>query len=142
MIRSAQQAPSASAGTSPRWRLGLVCPRAGAWGLSVPGSYHDCWHPVTFRRAWRVGVRVLARLIPGNSLRWRLSALMFLVYAPAGAVLPQLPVHLREIGFTDAQLGAACAGQALGSLPAPLIAGQVADRWVRADRWLTVCAFC
>jgi MFS family permease len=67
---------------------------------------------------------------------------MFLVFAPAGAILPQLPVHLRKIGFSDAELGIACAGQALGSLLAPLLAGQVADRWLRADRWLAACAFC
>jgi len=75
-------------------------------------------------------------------LRWRLSALMFLVYAPPGAVLPQLTVHLKDIGFTDCQIGAACAAQALGSLLAPFIAGQIADRWIRADRCLAFCAFC
>ncbi len=67
---------------------------------------------------------------------------MFLVYAPPGAVLPQLTVHLKDIGFTDYQIGAACAAQALGSLLAPLVAGQIADRWIRADRCLAVCAFC
>src|SRR5205085_980225 len=78
------------------------------------------------------------RPVSGSSLRWRLSALMFLVYAPAGAILPQLAVYLREAGFSDSQIGAACATQALGSLLAPLLAGQVADRWARADRWLAI----
>jgi MFS family permease len=74
-------------------------------------------------------------------LRWRLSTLLFLVYAPPGAVLPQLAVHLKEIGFTDEQIGAACATQALGALLAPLVAGQAADRWLRAERCLAFCAF-
>lgn len=78
---------------------------------------------------------------PGAALRWRLSALSFLVYAPAGAVLPQLTVHLEEIGFTPGQIGTACATQALGTLLAPLLAGQLADRWLRADRCLAACAF-
>jgi MFS family permease len=78
---------------------------------------------------------------PGPPLRWRLSALMFLVYAAPGAVIPQLAVHLKEIGFTPAQIGAACATQAFGALLAPLLVGQIADRWARADRCLAVCAF-
>jgi MFS family permease len=72
-------------------------------------------------------------------LRWRLSLLMFLQYAPAGALVPLFSLRLQELGFTPAQIGWACATQALATLIGPLAAGQVADRWWPAERCVTVC---
>ena len=63
---------------------------------------------------------------------WRLSTLLFLAYAPLGAVLPLLSRRLEQLGLTPEQIGAVCATQALGALLAPLVAGQFADRWVAA----------
>jgi MFS family permease len=72
-------------------------------------------------------------------LRWRLSLLMFLLYAPAGALVPLLSLHLNKLRFTPVQIGWTCATQALAYLVGPVIAGQVADRWWPAERCLTVC---
>ena len=64
---------------------------------------------------------------------------MFLQYAPAGALVPLFSLRLQELGFTPAQIGWACATQALATLVGPLAAGQVADRWWPAERCVTVC---
>lgn len=71
----------------------------------------------------------------------RLSLLMFLQYAPAGAVLPLYSLRLQELQFTPIEIGWASATQALAGLSAPLLAGQVADRWWPAERCLAVYAF-
>lgn len=86
---------------------------------------------------------VALALPTGRLLRWRLAALLFMVFAAPGAVLPQLTVYLTDgLGFTPAQVGLVCAMQALGALCAPFVAGQLADRWFAADRCLAGCAFC
>jgi MFS family permease len=72
-------------------------------------------------------------------LRWRLSLLMFLQYAPPGAVVPLLSRHLEKLGFTPLDIGCVCATQALAALVGPLAAGQLADRWWPAQRCLAVC---
>src|SRR5947209_15639585 len=65
---------------------------------------------------------------------------MFLQFAPQGAVLPVFSLHLEELGFTRLEIGWASATQALAALVAPLVAGQVADRWFPAQNCLVVCA--
>ncbi|MBL8794775.1 MAG: MFS transporter [Planctomycetia bacterium] len=74
-------------------------------------------------------------------LRWRLSLLMFLQYAPAGAVLPMFTRHLKELQFTPVEIGLACATQSLAGLLATSFAGQLADRWVATERCLAVFSF-
>ena len=64
--------------------------------------------------------------------RWRFALLMFLQYAPAGAVLPLFSLHLRKLDFTPVEIAQTCATQAIATLAAPLFAGQVADRWFAA----------
>ena len=73
--------------------------------------------------------------------RVRLSLLMFLVYAAPGAVVPIFSLRLSELGFTPIEIGFCCATQALGTMLAPLFAGQIADCWIPAERCLAVCAF-
>jgi len=73
-------------------------------------------------------------------MRWRLSLLMFLQYAPAGALLPPFSLHLHRLGFSPSAVAWVCAAPALGYLVGPLVAGQVADRWVSAERCLCACA--
>jgi MFS family permease len=73
-------------------------------------------------------------------MRWRLSLLMFLQYAPAGAVLPPFSLHLHRLGFSPSEVAWVCATPALGSLVGPIVVGQVADRWVSAERCLLACA--
>jgi hypothetical protein len=74
------------------------------------------------------------------SLKFRLSLLMFLQYAVPGAWLPVLSVRLQEMGFTPVAIGLVCACSALAALAAPLIAGQVADRWVSSERCIGGCS--
>jgi MFS family permease len=66
---------------------------------------------------------------------------MFLMYAPLGASWPQFSLHLKALGFTPLQMAWVCATPALGMLAAPLLAGQVADRWFPANRLLVCYAF-
>jgi MFS family permease len=73
-------------------------------------------------------------------LRWRCSLLLFLYYATQGALVPLFPLRLQELHFTPLEMGCACATQALAALAAPLLAGQVADRWISADRCLAAYA--
>ena len=66
----------------------------------------------------------------------RLSALMFLAYMPAGAVVPLFALHLKQLNISPALVGWIFATQAAGPILAPLIAGQLADRYLSADRCL------
>jgi MFS family permease len=73
-------------------------------------------------------------------LRCRLSLLLFLYYAIQGAFVPLFSLWLQELGLTPLEIAWACAGQALATLVAPLLAGQIADRWFPTERCLAVCA--
>jgi MFS family permease len=75
------------------------------------------------------------------AVRLRLSLLMFLQWAVPGALLPLYSVRLvRELHFSDLQTAACCATQATAGVVASLVAGQVADRWLSAERVLALCA--
>lgn len=74
-----------------------------------------------------------------HSLRPRLALLMFLLYAPSGALVPLFSLYLHELGLTPMQVGLACATQAVAYLVGPLLAGQIADRWWPAQRCLAAC---
>src|ERR671930_260801 len=65
---------------------------------------------------------------------------MFLQWAIAGALLPVYSLRLVKLGFTDLQTASCCATQAVAGVAASLVAGQVADRWLPADRFLAFCA--
>lgn len=73
-------------------------------------------------------------------MRFRLSVLMALVYAVPGAVLPLFSLHLQGLNFSPYQIAWACATQSAGMLLAPLLAGQMADRWFPAQYCLAVFA--
>ncbi|HTU21779.1 MAG TPA: MFS transporter, partial [Gemmataceae bacterium] len=74
-------------------------------------------------------------------MRSRLCLLMFLQYAPSGAVLPLYSTYLQEqLGFTSMGIAICCATQALATLCAALVAGHVADRWMPAERLLGLCS--
>jgi len=70
----------------------------------------------------------------------RFALLMFVNYATQGAFLPLFSLRLQELGFNSVEIGWCCAAQALASLVGPLVAGQVADRYLPARRCLSVCA--
>ncbi len=83
-----------------------------------------------------------------NSAAVRLSVMMFLQYAVWGVWLPLLSRYLGAgvedggLGFTGAQIGwiLGLAGS-IGAVTGPFIAGQVADRYMNAERALGLLLF-
>ncbi len=74
-------------------------------------------------------------------MRYRLCLLMFLQYAPAGAVLPLYSTYLQEqLGFSSMGIAVCCATQAIATICAALFAGHIADRWMPAERLLGLCS--
>jgi predicted MFS family arabinose efflux permease len=73
-------------------------------------------------------------------VRFRLSLLMFLQWAVPGSLLPLYSVRLKDLGFDGMTTAACCATQAVASVLSSLVAGQVADRWVPAERAMAACA--
>jgi predicted MFS family arabinose efflux permease len=61
---------------------------------------------------------------------------MFLQYAVPGAWVPLFSLRLTELAFTQVEIGWAGATYALASLATPFLAGQLADRWLAAERCL------
>ena len=71
-------------------------------------------------------------------LRLRLSVHFFLCFAVLGAWQPVLAKHLHELGFDGIQIALIYAAGSMAALVGPLQVGQVADRWVPAERLLAV----
>src|SRR4051794_30079103 len=74
-------------------------------------------------------------------MHFRLSLLLFLVYAPIGAMWPTFSRHLDALAFSPLEIALVCATQALGAVIGPIVVGQVADRWLAPERCLALCAF-
>lgn len=78
-----------------------------------------------------------------SSLRLRLSVMMFLQYAIWGIWVPNLGLHLGKLdGFQGDQQSSKIAliymTMPIASIIAPFIAGQIADRYFAAQRFLAV----
>jgi predicted MFS family arabinose efflux permease len=74
-------------------------------------------------------------------LRSRLCLMMFLQYAPAGAVLPLYSTYLQEqLSFSSMGIAVCCATQAVAFFCSALLAGHIADRWMPAERLLGLCS--
>jgi MFS family permease len=65
---------------------------------------------------------------------------MFLQYAFPGAMLPLYSTRLHELQFSEMEIAVCCASQALASVLTVLLVGQIADRYIAAERCLAVCA--
>lgn len=71
-----------------------------------------------------------------------LSVMMFLQFAIQGAWLPLLFGFLRQYRDIDqTTVGNILAVGAIGAMISPLIAGQVADRYMNAERLMALCHF-
>ena len=70
--------------------------------------------------------------------RWRLSAMMALVYAVQGSFWPLLAVHLSDLGIPGRDRGWIFATLAIGSTAVPLGAGQLVDRLMATQRLLAL----
>src|SRR5262245_52442663 len=73
------------------------------------------------------------------SQRSRLSVMMFLEYAIWGAWLPLLALYLsRFLRFSGTDIGWIFATQAIASLTALFVSGQLADRYLSSERFLAI----
>lgn len=77
---------------------------------------------------------------PVPYLHFRLSVLIFLAFAILGAWLPVFSLHLKNLGFSPEATAWASSANAIGALLAPIIWGQIADRWLSMDRCIFVTA--
>ena len=73
-----------------------------------------------------------------TGLRTRLSIMMFLQFAIWGAWTTALGAHLAKIGYSGERIGAIYGCLWLGCMIAPFIGGQIADRWVPTQIFLSV----
>lgn len=74
-----------------------------------------------------------------DSARWRLSVMMFLEYVIWGTWLPLLALYLaRFLGFSGTDIGWIFATQAIASVTAVFISGQIADRYLSTERFLAL----
>jgi MFS family permease len=66
---------------------------------------------------------------------------MFLQWAIPGTLVPLYSVRLKEdLGFDELTVAVCCATQAAGTVASSLLAGQVADRWLSAEKAMSGCA--
>jgi MFS family permease len=73
-------------------------------------------------------------------LHLRLSCLIFLAFAIMGSWLPVFTLHLRNLQFSPNATAWASATNAIGAMLAPLLWGQIADRWLAKERCIALCA--
>lgn len=73
-------------------------------------------------------------------LRVRLCALIFIAFAIMGAWLPVFSRHLQSLRFSPDAMAWASASNAIGAMIAPLLWGQIADRWLSPPRCISLCA--
>jgi nucleoside transporter len=74
-----------------------------------------------------------------NGVAWRLSVMMFLEYVIWGSWLPLLALYLtRALGFSGTEIGWIFATQAIASVAALFVSGQIADRYLPTDRFLAL----
>lgn len=72
----------------------------------------------------------------------RLSVMMFLEFAIQGAWLPLIfPFLLHHRSIDQTVVGNILAVGAIGAMLSPLIAGQIADRYMNAERVMALCHF-
>ncbi|MFO0879219.1 MAG: MFS transporter [Gemmataceae bacterium] len=74
-------------------------------------------------------------------MSFRLSLMMFLQWAVPGTLVPLYSIRLQhDLGFSPALTGMCCATQAAAGVVSSLIAGQVADRYLSAEKSMSICA--
>ena len=74
-----------------------------------------------------------------NGVAWRLSVMMFLEYVIWGSWLPLLALYLtRSLHLSGTEIGWIFATQAIASVTALFVSGQIADRYMPTDRFLAL----
>ena len=74
-------------------------------------------------------------------LRWRLSVLWLLEWGVTGTLLTYLSLYFEENELPLADVGPLMATGAVGLWVAPIVVGQVCDRWMPAERYLALAHF-
>lgn len=74
------------------------------------------------------------------NLHRRLSWLIFLAFAIMGSWVPVFTLHLKNLQFSPNAAAWASASNAIGAMLAPLLWGQIADRWLAKERCIGLCA--
>jgi MFS family permease len=72
-------------------------------------------------------------------MRFRLSLLMFLNYTILGAWVPVLAPFLEQLGCSPRETAWIFATNALGAILGPVVWGQIADRWLAAEKCISIC---
>jgi MFS family permease len=73
-----------------------------------------------------------------SRVKWRLSGMMALVYSVQGAFWPLLSIHLVDLGITERGRGWIFATMAMASFAMPLGAGQLVDRLMPTQRFISL----
>ncbi len=77
-----------------------------------------------------------------KAIKTRLAIMMFLQYVVMGAVWPIISLYLKQVlGFSGTQAGTILAMSAVAAFVAPTVGACVADRWISAERLLSLCHF-
>ncbi|MCA9052712.1 MAG: MFS transporter [Planctomycetaceae bacterium] len=71
-------------------------------------------------------------------LRWRLSLLWLLEWGITGALLTYLPLYFTRHGLPLEETGPLLAVGAVGLWVAPIVTGQICDRWMNIERYLAL----
>lgn len=71
-------------------------------------------------------------------LRWRLSVLWLLEWGITGAILTYLPLYFTGKGMKLEETGPLLAAGAIGLWVAPIVTGQICDRWMNMERYLAL----
>jgi nucleoside transporter len=79
----------------------------------------------------------MSQALPWN-LRWRLSVMWALEWGITGAILTYLPLYFTEHKVSSQQLGQLMAMSAIGLLVAPIVVGQICDRWVSSQKYMAM----
>jgi MFS family permease len=85
-------------------------------------------------------VRVAALDGLDAALSVRLSVMMFLQYAIIGAWAPVFGPYLKSLSLTYFETAWIWSAAAIGSVLAPIVWGQIADRWLAAEKCISLCA--
>ena len=74
----------------------------------------------------------------GWGLRWRLSLLWLLEWGITGALLTYLPLYFTKHDVPLEEVGPLLAVGAVGLWIAPIVTGQICDRWMAIQRYLSL----
>lgn len=75
-------------------------------------------------------------------IKTRLGIMMFLQYVVMGSIWPIMSLYLKQcLGFTGDQAGTVMAMSAIAAFVAPVVGACVADRFISAERLLSICHF-